>query len=348
MNLNFHIASDIGGRNQNQDYYGSDETKFGVIFIVCDGIGGSNGGEIASKLAVKTTLEQLHNSTEIDPSKALISAIQYANSIVWNQSNQKSDLKGMGTTIVALLINNEKAISCHVGDSRIYLIRKGKIVFRTEDHSRVYELAKRGIITEEQARLSEESNIILRSIGTKNSVKVAINDDLSFEIGDRFILCSDGVSGSLPESMLIKLINQKKPSQDLTKEVIHTINKIGFENGGGHDNLTVAIIDIEFNSKLKPKMKMKTKIALWVSLSLLFVSLVLNVLQFGSIISPHFKVKNSINRDTTFLKQLDIQKEYLNKTKQKDSSVKGVIPIEKLFPELNRQNDSSKIPRNLK
>lgn len=284
------IASDIGGRQENQDNYGFVETKFGALFIVCDGMGGANGGEIASELAVKTTIKEFQNSNELSPSRALLNAIQRANKKIWYLSNQNPNLHGMGTTIVALLINNEKAISCHVGDSRIYQIHKGNLVFKTQDHSKVFELVRRGIITEEQARLSDESNIILRALGTNERVDVEINENISFAKGDRFFLCTDGISGALPEMQLIRLINQQKSPEDTVIDLIQTINGIKNEEGGGHDNLTIGIVDLNFSSKLKPKTKMKTKIVIAVLLILLSISLLFNVMQCVSKInSCHIK-----------------------------------------------------------
>jgi hypothetical protein len=114
-----------------------------------------------------------------------------------------------------------------------------------------------------------------------------------------------------------------------------------FEEGGGHDNLTIGIIDVNFNSKLKPKIKMRTKIILWVALSLLFVSLILNILQFIGIINPHTKVKNSKDTDTLYLNQIKNQKEKLDMKEPTDSNLRKVNPLKNLIPEINHQIDSS-------
>lgn len=339
MNIAFEIASDVGGRKENQDSFGTIQSKLGLIVVICDGMGGASGGKIASELAVETFLSQIKHTTEPDPLKALISAIQLANTKIWKLAKQMTDLLGMGTTLVAILINDEKAIVCHVGDSRLYQIRRGKILFKTKDHSKVYELVKRGIITEEQARLSDESNIILRALGNKEHVDIEINDQLSFEKGDRFMLCSDGISGALPESQLLTIINQKIKPGILTNEVIHKINKIKFENGGGHDNLTIGIIDVKFNSKLRPKTKMKTKIILSALVFLLMLSLLFNVLLYFGKINADDKEQIEPQIDT-LKNQIEGNKEDLNRIEQSDTLLLETAPLNKVIQVLEQQSDS--------
>ena len=139
MNKNVLIQSRIGGRSENQDFFGSSKTPLGDLIIVCDGMGGHNGGRHAAELAVKTIIEKFENSTSDRPAYSLQTAIEKANALIWEESNSNPQLKGMGTTVVALLITDERAICCHVGDSRLYQIRNEKIIHRTFDHSHVFE-----------------------------------------------------------------------------------------------------------------------------------------------------------------------------------------------------------------
>lgn len=155
----------------------------------------------------------------------------------------------MGTTVVALLITPERAICCHAGDSRIYQLRKGKIIHRTSDHSHVFDLVRQGKMTEEQARLSDKSNVITRSLGTKLALNVEITENLSYKTGDRFFLCTDGIWSMIPESQLIEMISEEDYVESVVSNLIKTINAIGIASGGNHDNLTAALLEMEMNSK---------------------------------------------------------------------------------------------------
>jgi len=244
-----YIQSNIGGRIENQDFYGSAKTKFGELIVVCDGMGGHNGGRYAAEKAVQIIIEEVTKSNETNPAKALQGAMLKANNTIWQESNINISLKGMGTTVVALLITPEKAICSHVGDSRIYQLRKGKILHRTSDHSHVFDLVRQGKITEEQARLSDKSNVITRSLGTKLALNVEITDNLSYKTGDRFFLCTDGIWGMIPENQLIEMISEKSDVESVLTNLVEKINAIGVAHGGNHDNLTAALLEMEMNSK---------------------------------------------------------------------------------------------------
>ncbi len=244
-----YIQSNIGGRIESQDFYGSTQTKFGELLVICDGMGGHNGGKYAAEKAVEIIIEEVAKSNETNPEKALQVSILKANSAIWQESNINASLKGMGTTVVALLITPEKAICCHVGDSRMYQLRNSKIIHRTSDHSQVFDLVRLGRITEEQARLLEKSNVITRSLGTKLTLNVEITNNLNHKTGDRFLLCTDGVWGMIPENQLIEMIFEEGDIASVVANLIKKINTIGITNGGNHDNLTVALVEMETNSK---------------------------------------------------------------------------------------------------
>jgi serine/threonine protein phosphatase PrpC len=243
------IQSNIGGRTENQDSYGSVQTQFGELIVVCDGMGGHNGGRYAAEKAVQIIIEEVVKSDDTNPAKALQEAILKANDSIWQESNTNAILKGMGSTVVALLITPEGAICCHVGDSRVYQLRKGKVLHRTSDHSHVFDLVRLGKITEEQARLSDNSNIITRSLGIKLALNVDIADNLSYKTGDRFLLCTDGIWSMIPESQLIEMISEDDDVESVVSNLIETINTIGIGHGGKYDNLTAALIEMETSSK---------------------------------------------------------------------------------------------------
>ena len=244
-----YIQSNIGGRTENQDFYGSAQTKFGELRFVCDGMGGHNGGRYAAERAVRIIIEEVTKSNDTNAAEALQEAVLKANEAIWQESNTNANLKGMGSTVVALLITLEKAICCHVGDSRIYQLRKGKILHRTSDHSHVFDLVRQGKMTEEQARLSNKSNVITRSLGTKLALNVEMTVNLSYKTGDRFLLCTDGIWSMIPENKLIELISEEGDVESVVANLVKKINTIGIENGGNHDNLTAALLEMETISK---------------------------------------------------------------------------------------------------
>ena len=240
-----YIHSKTGGRSENQDFYGSAQTPYGDLIVVCDGMGGHNGGRHAAENSVQLILEEVTKSEYKNPVDALRVAISKANAVLWKESHANINLKGMGTTVAALLLTPEKAICCHAGDSRIYQLRKGKILHRTYDHSHVFELVKAGLITEEQARLSEKSNIITRGLGIRSTVDIEITDNLSYQKGDRLVLCTDGIWGAVPENELVEMVSQKSDIETIVIQLVNKIDAIGFENGGRHDNLTAALVEID-------------------------------------------------------------------------------------------------------
>jgi serine/threonine protein phosphatase PrpC len=279
-NLTVSILSRVGGREENQDSYGSCQTGHGFLVVVCDGMGGAKGGSTASRLAIETILEKVSNTTLTHADKILADAITKANSVVYQAGRTYPDLLGMGTTVVALLIDEYKATAAHVGDSRIYQVRGQDKVFRTFDHSMVFELVRRGRISEEQARLSAESNVILRALGTKPEVEVEINTDIPYLKGDRFLLCSDGIWGAVNEKEMLKLIKADKTVEKTAEIIVETVDNIGIEKGGGHDNLTAALIELNTNSKIQPQMNKKNKIIIGVLAILLIISISLNIWGF--------------------------------------------------------------------
>lgn len=279
-----NCVSCIGGREENQDSCAITMTRRGFLAVVCDGMGGMNGGEIASRIAAEEIIRYLdepasEGDLDDDNQMALRKAVCSANLAVRTKALEKPSLSGMGTTVTAVLINDEKATIAYVGDSRIYQIRKGKKKFRTFDHSMVFEMVKEGVLTEEQARLSAQSNIILRALGTKDDIEVETYD-LPYDKGDIFFLCSDGIWGTMPEKELIKRISLKQPPKAVTEKLAAYVNNLGIKQGGRHDNLTAAMLVTTGNSKLRSKMEDRIK-KVCIALSILLtVSVLGNCLHF--------------------------------------------------------------------
>ena len=270
--------SRIGGRAENQDSYGSADTKRGFLAVMCDGMGGGPGGKTASSIAVETIIRSVQEAPEDEEqANVVIKAIRNANMAILERAAAEPTLKGMGSTAVVALFNEDSVWVAHVGDSRCYQIRGKKKVFRTFDHSMVFELVKQGVISEEQARLSAQSNVITRALGIKPDVEVSI-EELSFEKGDRFLLCSDGIHGTMPEANLIqKLSNRKMALGALVDDIATGVDNQGRQEGGGHDNLTLLMIETKKNSLKETPMNKKAKITIAVLGVVCIASLILNI-----------------------------------------------------------------------
>ena len=268
-----------GGRSENQDSFGFADTKFGLLVTVCDGMGGGPGGKTASSIAVKEIIDGVLEANDDEtPSNALLKAIHRANLAIVSSAEENPRLKGMGTTCTALLINKESAVIAHVGDSRVYQLRHHRKVFRTFDHSLVFGLVKEKVITEEQARLSDQSNVITRALGLDAKLEIDITER-AYEKGDRFMLCTDGIHGTMPEKELILKASKSKNVGQTVDDLATQVDGEGRRNGGGHDNLTIAIIETKQNSILKEKMSTRNKFILVGIAALLLASLVTNMSQ---------------------------------------------------------------------
>lgn len=274
------IDSRIGGRKENQDSAGLKETKLGYLVVVCDGMGGMQGGSVASQLAVQTILETVASADkQSNPSMTLIKAIRNANMAIIEEGQNNPNLQRMGTTVTALLLTPYSALTAYVGDSRIYQLRKGKKVFRTFDHSMVFEMVRKKVISEEQARLSAQSNVILKALGITPNIEVEI-EERPYLKGDRFILCTDGFWGAMPEDEFIRHLSENNPIYKILDSTANVVESIGRNSGNEYDNLTAAILEMNSNSILKEKMNKKAKIIIMILAILLLASIILNVTMF--------------------------------------------------------------------
>lgn len=234
----------IGGRKENQDNYAGTSVGNNAILTVCDGMGGMNGGQTASLIAV-TEIAQTLAETPVEKlgEEAIRKSVDTANSAIY----RRALIRGMGTTATVLVLTPEAAYLTHVGDSRIYQLRKGKKVFRTFDHSKVFEMVAQKMMTEEQARQSSFSNIITRALGIRPKVEMTV-EKIPYKKGDRFVLCCDGIWNTLPESDILKLFIEKDSTKDEVEYLTAKINGIGEQRGGEHDNLTAIVVDMKQNS----------------------------------------------------------------------------------------------------
>lgn len=252
MSLTVQVAgkTDLGCiRTNNEDNFGYD-TRTGV-FVVCDGMGGQAAGEVASKMAVDTVLNFFRSANNghypvigqafdnvSARANALASAIQLANQTIHEAALRNSAQAGMGSTIVTLLIKDNFFSIAHVGDSRIYLLRGGQIQQLTNDHSLVMEQVRRGLITREEAEHSEMQNIIIRALGSEESVEPDV-DDLIAMPGDIMLLASDGLTKYVKDPDLLQII-QKAPSLEAGCDWLIQAAK----DHGGDDNITCLLLRV--------------------------------------------------------------------------------------------------------
>jgi protein phosphatase len=222
-------ASDTGRkRRRNEDSY----VVAPPLFAVADGMGGAQAGEVASKLAA-AALEETDPGALSGPER-LVSLIQEANRRVYERASSDPSTSGMGTTMTVALVETGGVTIGHVGDSRAYLVREGRLEQLTEDHSLVNELLKSGKLSREEADLHPQRSVITRAVGTDPDVDV---DAFVVEasVGDVFLLCSDGLTDMVGDGDILELAERHHDDLDrLTKALVSAANR-----GGGEDNITV-------------------------------------------------------------------------------------------------------------
>lgn len=267
-----------GGRPENQDDLGWAETPLGFLLVVCDGMGGGPGGKTASYIAKTEMMAVMMNSShQASCVDALKKAVSQANEAIYRKMDEVHSLRGMGSTLVALLVNEHSAFVVHLGDSRCYQIRNGRIHYRSADHSLVGEMVRNKALTEEQARQSPQSNIIMRALGnTSNHAPEIV--ELPYRKGDRFLLCTDGVWGIMPHEQLVQRLTSMQDLESLASNLSAEIDQTGFALGGHHDNHTLAVVEMNNNSILKGKMEKISKIAIAILAVLLAISISLNLI----------------------------------------------------------------------
>lgn len=230
-------------RENNQD-----TLEFGTLgtvaqyAVVCDGMGGANGGNIASKIAVEVIGSRIrdgftpeHSGSSVE--RLLASAMATANAGVYDRAQQQPELSGMGTTVVAVIAHGNKVYISHVGDSRLYLLRNGVLTQVTRDHSVVQELIEEGRISEEEARSHPRKNYITRALGVV-AEESGEYDELDAQSGDRLLLCTDGLTNEVSTELMTELM--AKPQE----EALEALIRAALDDGGA-DNITVVLMDID-------------------------------------------------------------------------------------------------------
>jgi protein phosphatase len=208
----------------------------GHLFVVADGMGGHNAGEVASEMAVESLRRAAANIVD---EATLSTALQQANEEIHTESMMNHVRHGMGTTIAALAVtNNDTVLVANVGDARIYRWHEGNLSRVTKDHSYVQELVDEGVITLEEARVHPRRNIVTRALGIDTQVEIS-TATLPITIGARYVLCSDGLVDEVTDSEISAILSRYENSTAAAEALISAAN-----SAGGRDNITVIVVDV--------------------------------------------------------------------------------------------------------
>jgi protein phosphatase len=227
-------GSDVGRQRQ-----GNEDNFFvrAPVFVVADGMGGAQAGEVASAMAVEEFEPEMPNG--VAPEESLAEIIRTANNKIHEMSRSNTQRSGMGTTCTAIYVDENEVVLAHVGDSRCYLYRDGDLTRLTRDHSLVGELVDRGKITEEQAEMHPQRSVITRALGPEYDVKVD-TERVEARDGDVFLLCSDGLTSMVREAGLLPVFEHSSSLEETGRGLIAAANE-----AGGRDNITVILIRLE-------------------------------------------------------------------------------------------------------
>ena len=240
--MNIFAKTDVGQvRASNQDSYAAGEFQNGVAWVVvCDGMGGNAGGNVASSTAVKSISERTTSGyrdslTSSSIKNLLVTAITNANFEIFDMAADNPDLLGMGTTVVAAIVTKNAAYIAHAGDSRAYLISPDEIRQLTKDHSLVQDMVEKGEITPEEAQNHPQKNLITRALGVGETLNVDFTvEDISQE--DNLLICTDGLSNFVEPTDIYRTVVDNS-NDNLADILVDMANS----NGGG-DNITVVVV----------------------------------------------------------------------------------------------------------
>lgn len=233
-----YCVTDVGKkRSTNQDFvYASDQPvgKLPNLFIVADGMGGHNAGDMASRCTVETMVDYIEGAAEERPIPLLEAAVTEANRRVLEKAQGDKALEGMGTTVVAATVIGDCLYVANVGDSRLYLL-DGGIRQITRDHSLVEEMVRAGQIRREEARSHPDKNIITRAVGVKSRVRIDFFD-VGLYPGDLFLLCTDGLTNMVEDEEICRLVRKETSLEAAAQSLVDLANR-----NGGKDNISVVL-----------------------------------------------------------------------------------------------------------
>ncbi|HEX2241482.1 MAG TPA: Stp1/IreP family PP2C-type Ser/Thr phosphatase [Actinomycetota bacterium] len=235
MSWTVGAASDVGQiRRANEDSY----LVRDPLYVVADGMGGHNAGDVASSTAV-AAIAKPEQPTRDDVERL----VKEANAAVWEKAQSDRSLQGMGTTVTALFLDGSHGLIAHVGDSRAYLFRQGQLRQLTRDHTLVARMVQEGRISEEEARHHPQRNVITRALGVDADIRVDV-ESVEFQAGDRVLLCSDGLTSMVEPSVIAETLASEGEPQSAADRLVEAANA-----AGGEDNITVIVLDLDGASR---------------------------------------------------------------------------------------------------
>ena len=258
MKFTIYQNSRQGPRQYNQDRLAYSYSKDALLLVLADGMGGHRNGEIAAHLAVKTlteAFERLAVPTLSSPAKFLIDHIQQVHDMIENVTQSEELIESPRTTIVAAIIQRGYLYCAHVGDSRLYHFRNGHLLFRTEDHSVVQSLYKKGMISKEEMATHPYKNKIYNCVGGETPPQIDLSDRHELQEGDTVLLCTDGVWGVLDDQQIKEILQQNKTIIDVTTELMDSAEFASDEKG---DNMSA--IGLQWGDRLMSQSAVSTQL----------------------------------------------------------------------------------------
>jgi len=240
MKLRVFGLTDVGLRRENNQDQFLVERDLGV-YAIADGMGGHAAGEVASQIAIQALSDTLRDGNGTDdggegPGKRLADAVHEGNRRICESVLARGEWRGMGTTIVALLASDDRVVIGHVGDSRAYLLREGRLSRLTQDHSWVGEQVKLGLLTDEEAQKHPMRNIVTRAMGNRENIDVELQE-ADLRTGDVFLLCSDGLNSMIDDGAIERTLAAHAEDP---KKACQALVELANANGG-EDNITVVV-----------------------------------------------------------------------------------------------------------
>lgn len=237
--------TDVGlRRHENQDTFAVEQGEKLLIAVVCDGMGGAEGGQIASSLAVETFMKEIRALLRADMTAGQLRelasfCVAKANTAVYQRALQDPAYQGMGTTLVSAVAGERDAVICNIGDSRAYLIHNGEMTRITHDHSVVQTLVENGDITAEEARTHPNRNLITRALGPDETT-LCDSFDVSFAHGDKILLCTDGLVVTATDEEICRIVCADKRAEEKLDDLIALAKA-----QGAPDNVTAVLVEHE-------------------------------------------------------------------------------------------------------
>lgn len=239
--------TDVGCQRENNEdsyaYWESDDDaefeRLGRLVVVADGMGGVEGGQFASRIAVESVQHAYASSPESDPQQRLLEAFRLAHAQVQEKARQDPALRGMGTTLTAFALVGHRLFYAHVGDSRLYLLRAGKLQALTHDHSLVARLVENGVVSARDAESHPQKHVLTAAVGVSDEIQPDHPaGPINIQASDVLMACSDGLWGQMSEQEMAEILASQKPA-----EACRSLVEVA-KNHGGPDNITLQIVRV--------------------------------------------------------------------------------------------------------